>query len=102
MKQSLMSQSYRKLFLFGGLTVTFVLCSSGCGLERGWTARDKNEFKAGICETWLGADQNSNTCECILEAARAAYPSADDFRNADEPSAALLVGWRMCGVGVSD
>lgn len=102
MKPPLTSRSQQKTLLAGGLAFSLLLVASGCALERGWTARDKNDFKSGVCVTWLGTDQDSNTCECILEAARAAYPSADDFRNADEPSSALLVGWRMCGVGVSD
>ena len=84
------------------LTVAVSIGISSCALERGWTARDKNDFKSGVCESWLGVDGDSSACECILEAARAAYPEADDFWSDDEPSPALLVGWRMCGVGITD
>ena len=75
---------------------------SACGLERGWTARDKNDFKSAVCESWAGVSRDSKTCSCLLDATRAAYPHAEDFTSAEEPSSALLIGWRLCGVGVSE
>jgi len=78
-----------------------VLTLSACALERGWTTKDQSDFRDAVCG-WAGLAARSAGCSCLLDAARAAYPKADDFLNSTEPSEQLERGWAACGLGISD